>query len=402
MNRSPTPRLSGRSADATSTDAATEKEIRCAQVLVKFDTKAPVVSDRCRHAGFLHVQSLKTTVATEKPNCFSRPLHGFTLVELLVVIAIIAILVALLLPAVQSTREAARRTHCANNLKQLGLAALGYHDSYGIFPYQRTYFGNCSHRKAPNSKGRCDEQHRSWIFGSLPWLEGQVLYDRMDMDKSGLDSTPNADGGTNRSLLQENLAVALCPSDALSQIPARGADEASASNSDGMKDSWEAEGILLGQTNYACNCGDHNSVGRGIGHPPDCAQVSSREKSPGKHTRGVICRSGWSASIAQITDGTSHTFLAGECIGAWCLWQDWGFQNQGVTAFPINFYHPSLEDYDRQQSPTYCRTFRSFHPGGAQFVNCDGSVRFLQQAIDFPTYRGMASRDGGELLPGEL
>lgn len=323
-----------------------------------------------------------------------RPRGGFTLVELLVVITIIGILIALLLPAVQAAREAARRVHCGNNLKQIGLAAIGYHDTYGTLPWQRTWVDT---GKYVNSKGPLAEQHRSWIFACLPWLEQQGLYDQMDMNKSGLDNTVNANGATNRSLLARNLSVVLCPSDGLSRVPATGADEASKST-DQMSDWWESGGILLGQTNYACNSGDHRNNGSAsTGYDPDCAQIGP-DPALGYRVRGVISRSGWSASFAQVRDGTSNTFLAGECVGAWCIWQDWGFQNQATTAFPINFYHVSLEQYHRQNSPEYCRTFRSFHPGGAQFVFCDGSVRLLGQGMDYPSYRAMASRNGGEAL----
>ncbi len=341
-----------------------------------------------------------------KSSIIDHPSRAFTLVELLVVITIIGILIALLLPAVQAAREAARRIQCANNLKQIGLAAHLYHDAWDMLPYQRTWFAACAGTRHVNAKGPCDEQHRSWIVALLPHVEQQALYDSMDMNRSGLDSTVNAHSGvSNRSLLQRNLTVALCPSDGLSRTPATGADEAAAS-SEQMGDYWEAGGILLGQTNYCANHGDHQSAGGCLGtvggagcYNPDCAQVAFNGNQESM-IRGVITRSGWSAGFMEIRDGLSNTLLAGECIGAWCKWQDWGFQNQAVTAYPINFYHASLEQFHRQDSPRYCRTFRSFHPGGAQFVLCDGSVRFLSESMDLPTYRGLASRSGGEVISG--
>ena len=221
----------------------------------------------------------------------------------------------------------------------------------------------------------------------------------MDMNRSGLDSTINANGVSNRSILQQNLSLALCPSDSISRIPSISADEASPSSSDNMC-GWESEGIKLGRTNYAGNSGDHLSAGLGSGDASlDCGQYTG-DPFPSGVMRGVISRSGWSANFAQIRDGLSNTLFAGECIGAWCEWQDWGFQNQACTAFPINHYHTSLENYSRSLSPAHCRTFRSFHPGGAQFVFGDGAVHFLTEGIDYDTFRALASRNGGETISG--
>jgi prepilin-type N-terminal cleavage/methylation domain-containing protein/prepilin-type processing-associated H-X9-DG protein len=323
---------------------------------------------------------------------------GFTLVELLVVIAIIAVLIALLLPAVQAAREAARRIQCANHMKQIGLAMMMYHQVNRQLPYQRSFTEASD--KHPNGKGPGDENHRSWIFACLPFLEQEALYSKMDMNRSGLDGTINANGVSNRSLLQGNLDAALCPSDAVSCIPSVSADEASESSA-GFGDSW-GEGIVLGRTCYACNSGDHKNVGQGSGDGSlDCGQWMYTDATGPSKFRGVISRSGWSASFSDIRDGLSNTFVAGECIGGWCRWQDWGFQNQATTAFPINFQHPSLQTYSRHVSPIYCRTFRSFHPGGAQFVFGDGAVRYLSENMDHPTFQALASRSGGELAtPG--
>lgn len=114
--------------------------------------------------------------------------------------------------------------------------------------------------------------------------------------------------------------------------------------------------------------------------------------------RGVISRYAWSASFADITDGLSNTFFAGEVIHAWCAWEDWGHQSFVTTAHPINYRNQDFMagtigsgDHDS------CIGFRSRHPGGAQFLMGDGSARFLSETIDFNTYCFLASRAGNEV-----
>jgi prepilin-type N-terminal cleavage/methylation domain-containing protein len=322
---------------------------------------------------------------------------GFTLVELLVVIAIIGVLVGLLLPAVQAAREAARRAHCTNNLKQIGLALQNYESANGRLPVQRTMV--CS-IKSVNSKGPGNEDHRSWIFLLLPYLEQQALFDLMDMSKSGLDGTINAKGVSNRSLLQRNLPAVMCPSDPTVATPQIGADEASTD----MYDHWYSEGIELAETNYCANTGDH---------PPGFGAASSIQWGqqtflpcdpvraiPGDLVRGVISRSGWSARFKEISDGLSNTIVAGECIGSICRWQDWGFQNWALTGWPINHMNQELEQkpYEWHFFAENCISFRSRHPEGAFFAFSDASVHFLSEAIDFPLYKALSTRAGDEAI----
>ena len=335
--------------------------------------------------------------AGRKPRC------GFTLVELLVVIAIIGILVALLLPAVQAAREAARRIHCANNIKQLGLAAHGYHETWRVLPLQRTWTCTIG---GINTKTPGNENHRSWISAMLPQLEQQPLYDQMDMDRSGLDNRPNVVGGpSNLSLLQQNLQVVMCPSDPTVDTPAISADEASTDH----HNHWSSQGYKLAQTSYCASTGDHRTAhgAPSSGYDPPWGQDGSicdaTRAIPGARVRGVISRSGWSARLADIHDGTTNTFLAGECISSPCRWQDWGFQNFACTSWPMNHLNDVLLDrpYDWFFTADHSITFRSFHPGGAHFVMCDGSVHFLSETIDFPTYQALSSRAAGEVIGGD-
>lgn len=329
-----------------------------------------------------------------------------TLVELLAVVAIIGLLVALLLPAVQSAREAARRTQCGNNIKHIGLAASAYHTSQGRLPLQRTFLSQT--RTGPNALGPAGENHRSWLVPLLPHLDQQSMIDRMDLTRSGLDGRVNADGvSTNAGLIAMPLDVFVCPSDPNGRQVSPSADEASGTaQGPYMGDMWYSSGISIARTNYAANSGDHNNA-IGVGPNPGWGQCNvgaagcAGYQTPdggidGRFVRGVISRSGWSATFAHISDGLSNTFLAGECLGAKCLWQDWGFQNIATTCVSPNFMHWSLDTYNRYETPKYCMTFRSSHPGGAFFVMVDGSVQFIDDAIDFATYQALSSRAGRE------
>lgn len=303
---------------------------------------------------------------------FSRARKGFTLIELLVVIAIIGILIGLLLPAVQKVREAANRVKCSNNLKQWGLAMHNYHDAYQRFPVCQSYGGPA--------------MRRSWMLVSLPFIEQDALYRQFDLTKDGLDTSANASGVSNRSILAQNLKAAQCPSDNTVGTPAARTDSAS--------------GIVLGLTSYAGNVGDHrNGTGTGTQLPDGNWYDYGNGADTAAKTRGVITRYGYSASIAEILDGTSNTFVAGEVIPGYCVWEDWGHQNFATTAFPINWRNKDFASgVLGSGDPNNCITFRSFHAGGANFVFGDGGVRFLTDSMDYTLYRALASRNGGEAV----
>jgi prepilin-type N-terminal cleavage/methylation domain-containing protein len=311
------------------------------------------------------------------PSLFRR--RGFTLIELLVVIAIIAVLIALLLPAVQQAREAARRSQCKSNLKQWGLALHNYHDTYNIFPVQTSY--------GPTSPVNI-RYHWSWMAMSLPYVDQANLYNQADFTRDGLSTVVNGSGVSNRQIIQTKLAVVLCPSDPNSGTPINRSDDAS--------------NVALALTNYGACVGDHYNGSAGT-------STTGAVQAPGygngsvnaSTTRGVISRYGWSAAIRDITDGTSNTFLVGEVVPSWCIWEDWGHQNFVTTAQPINFHNRDFQlgtNGYTSGNPDACITFRSRHDGGAHFLMGDGVVKFLNENISNIIYNGLASRAGLESL----
>ena len=315
--------------------------------------------------------------------------RGFTLVELLVVIAIIGVLVALLLPAVQAAREAARRTQCVNNLKQVGLALHNYHDTYKTFPY-----GSFNLREAWPSNGT------NWRALILPFLEQQTIHDQLTFSNNpsvhfmaGGAAGANALAG-NEVLRRLVLPVYRCPSTEIDELGGH-------NNVDAMN------------VNY---------VG---------VQGAARPIPGPDPNRGTWdCRHGWSCNngllvaneafnMARATDGLSNTLIVAE--------QSALVQGRNLTA---NYYggwygsrHPrpiGSTCADLWQAGTSCIRFsinsqilqtgateamyrnnthwNSKHPGGINAAVADGSVRFIPETIDFVNLKRLACRYDGEVV----
>jgi len=310
-----------------------------------------------------------------------RTRSGFTLIELLVVIAIIAILIGLLLPAVQKIREAANRMKCSNNLKQLGLAIHNYHDTNGVLPRNTD----------PGTYGY-DINGRSWSWMSqiLPYVEQDNLY---RLTPTGLTTSLGSPIGqqptfnqsqttpTGISIYAQQIKTFLCPSDQTS--------------TSARTDRANTPGYLAGSTNYrgvsGCNwCwGSYTNTGTN----GDCNGLDNGD--------GVFFRadSKFQFGLAAVTDGLSNTFFVGEDIPGMnqhCGWTNSNYAN-GTCSIPLNnAMQVGQPGYNNPGDWPNVYSFRSRHPGGANFALGDGSVRFVRQTIDLPTYRAMASKSGGE------
>lgn len=305
--------------------------------------------------------------------------RGFTLVELLVVIAIIGVLVALLLPAVQQAREAARRMQCSNNMKQLGLAFHNYHDTYGQFM----------------SGGIAVPVNYplGWVPRLFPFFEQGTRYEAMEsLNKDYLTTRSPYRSHNQDNPLFGPVPNITCPSSPLGE---RASDQPGAGNFPYQN--------IQGGLHYRGNGGSIDVEY----HPP------SNSSRPGYSSSGVLYPES-RTRFADIVDGTSNTMLLGELSSAqgwptspnmvsgfggikpwvWGYYRysatDWLMIDSKMVQFPINY---------RGVFTTNSTPFGSYHPGGAMFANCDGSVNFIPETINLDILKGIATKLNGEVLP---
>jgi prepilin-type processing-associated H-X9-DG protein len=332
-------------------------------------------------------------------------------VELLVVIAIIGVLVALLLPAVQAAREAARRASCSNNMKNVGLAVHNSHDRAKHLPIS-VDFGTHPISRWPEG-GTVEDPFRTnkklsgkgWICDILPDMEQGTLYDNLsigfngsyDPDREGM----NKQDPTLRAALQVQLPILTCPSDAT----------AGPRDDDAISEQLFRGGLAVGSTNYKGVAGDFSYLsepglytGEPWGRQPDCHN--------GTNCTGLFWRySYWRGGVKfkEITDGLSNTLMVGETVVELDATNAYFFSNSDWASTHMQFnYKPlGLPPFTSPRDETKQRYwenrgFRSEHPGGAHFAFADASVRFLNEGIDHQLYRALATRDQGEVLNGNF
>ena len=325
----------------------------------------------------------------------NRRRFGFTLIELLVVIAIIGVLIALLLPAVQAAREAARRAQCVNNLKQLGIALHNYHDTLGSFPLGRVNLKN------PPPGTTASDRSYSTFAKILPFIEQGTITASLNFDLGYLNAA-------NATAYSATMSVLLCPSDHMSRIP----------------NGW-------GGTNYRNNEGTSVVMWYGAS---DASGVNASMPAP----NGLFFANE-TYRVADVLDGTSNTAAFSEHLK--------GDFNQGVATQRSDSFRPGTYPATPDEAVSLCKNFdwtnlsfqgvsdvgapwiygyhsttsywhsgppntrscmfppsrimtvaNSNHPGGVNVGMADGSVKFVKDTVNLGTYRAMGTRSGGEII----
>jgi prepilin-type N-terminal cleavage/methylation domain-containing protein/prepilin-type processing-associated H-X9-DG protein len=330
--------------------------------------------------------------------------RAFTLIELLVVIAIIAILVGLLLPAVQKVREAANRMSCTNNLKQIGLALHNYHDANQSFP-PGYVDGNTNPNLTPDN-----DVGPGWAWATflLPYMEQGNVYTQINLNVGVLNGSPNV------AIAQTSLKVFQCPSDGMQQMFP-------------VYDSTFTNPIAtVAHSNYVgCNgwveC-FNNAGGNFQGGVGNDGLVGSK----GAAADGLFYRNSH-YRIADVTDGLSNTIVAGErssnhSPSTWTAAIPGGrcpawMANQPPTPYSLPpgppydnadfgeafvLAHGNATHLPNADFPIFDPdTFYSLHTGGANFLFGDGSVHFLNNGINPQTYQYLCTIAGGEVFPSD-
>jgi prepilin-type N-terminal cleavage/methylation domain-containing protein/prepilin-type processing-associated H-X9-DG protein len=311
-----------------------------------------------------------------RPHSTGRDRRGFTLIELLVVIAIIAVLIGLLLPAVQRTREAASRIKCQNNLKQWGLAMHSMHDSTGALP------------EANRSNPR-----RVWVVLVWPYVEQGNMYVQFDQTKHFYEP-PNTYVNTTDGIYAKTAPLYYCPSDRPGAL-------------------WKGDIYWRARGNYVVNWGN-----QAVPYDPaDPDQSPAKGIAPFGYTDYSTRDHPRTTRLTDITDGTSNTLLMSEVVMA-AVDTDFDIRgdmmNDDLPCTQFMTIHtpnsgtdlsPFCNDQTYPNNPPcnhnashYQKAARSRHPGGVNVLFGDGSVRFLASSIAPGTWRALGTMNGGEVV----
>ena len=289
--------------------------------------------------------------------------HGFTLVELLVVIAIIGILIGMLLPAVQNVREAARRTQCANNCRQLGLAVMNYESANMKFPPGWST-GIANDPLAEPGWG--------WSAHVLPFLDQKNVHDRIDF-------TVAIDDHDHEDVIQTTMSVFICPSDPSETLL----------NLDEHVDHGDHDHLVLvpPQDDH-----DHEELFVSRSNYSGCFGNTEIEDSP-LAGNGIFFANS-RVRFGDIKDGTSNTIMIGERLNLLgpISWVGMVPEVDEPMARIV-----AITDHAPNDSHMHFEDFRGEHPGGINVTLADGSTHFVSDSIDEVLYQGLGSRNGGEV-----
>jgi prepilin-type N-terminal cleavage/methylation domain-containing protein/prepilin-type processing-associated H-X9-DG protein len=321
-----------------------------------------------------------------------RHARGFTLIELLVVIAIIGVLIALLLPAVQAAREAARRMQCTNNLKQIGLGMQNHHDTLGTLPW-----------------GAKNSPAQSWTFLILPYMEQVPLY-------AAANLTQASTGFVNSTVTQTRMAVFYCPSDPLAGATWLSSNPATVPNR--SKGNYM---VNWGNSDYVQNMKTTDSFA-----PANLGAFGSVESIRGPFRVNNTTTAIVPFAFRDIIDGTSSTMMAGEIKivadfgnksdargDVWSGTTKCGYMYTAAT--PPNSRiidqldgkggcpNPASDPpcFPAEGSQRQFNAARSYHSGGVNVLFCDGSVRFIKDSVNLTTWRALSTKDGREVVSAD-